>query len=117
RMNALADIRVGDEVYGTIRAGHQRLLEKTYVLNHWRRTDLAYRVQLQNGIDLVASGEHKFLTAQGWRHVAVGQKESRKHSHLSPDSVLLGVGTNPDRVLKEEASYRVRSVEPLGGVP
>jgi DNA repair photolyase len=112
----IADIRVGDEVYGTVRAGRQRLLEKTYVLNHWRRTDLAYRVHLQNGIELVASGDHKFLTARGWRHVAVVQKELRKHSRLSPESVLLAVGANPDRALKEEASYRVRSVEPLGAV-
>src|SRR5437879_2198695 len=70
----IADIRVGDEIYGTVRAGHQRLLQRTYVLNHWRRTDLAYRVHLQNGLDLVASADHRFLTARGWSHVADGQK-------------------------------------------
>jgi DNA repair photolyase len=117
RTSALADIRIGDEIYGTVRVGRQRLLEKTYVLNHWRRQDSAYRVRLQNGIELVASAEHRFLTARGWRSVAVGQKKRREQSHLSPESVLLGVGSNPDRALKEDAPYRVKSIEPLGAVP
>jgi DNA repair photolyase len=120
RTNALADIRIGDEIYGTVRAGRQRILEKTHVLNHWRRTDSAYRVRLQNGIALVASADHKFLTARGWRNVAAGQKRHRKQSQLSPETVLLGIGENlttPESVLKEEASYRVKSVEPLGALP
>ena len=34
-----------------------------------RTTKPAYRVTLADGTELVASGDHRFLTERGWKHV------------------------------------------------
>ena len=69
RTKALADVRVGDYVYGTVLRGSHRRYEPTLVLDHWSTVKHAYRVTLRDGTTLVASGEHRFLTERGWRHV------------------------------------------------
>ena len=34
-----------------------------------RRSSPAYRVTLEDGTELIASGDHRFLTNRGWKHV------------------------------------------------
>src|SRR5437667_8761779 len=46
RTKPIDEISVGDEVYGTIVKGRYRRYVKTTVLNHWRRIQLGYRVEL-----------------------------------------------------------------------
>ena len=70
RSKPLADMQVGDRVYGTERRGRTRHYVPTEVLAHWQTCKPAYRVELANGTKIVASGDHRFLTARGWRHVA-----------------------------------------------
>ena len=66
---ALADIRAGDRIYGTVRRGKYR----RYVDHRGPRplddAKPAYRVTLADGTELVASGDHRFLTDRGWKHV------------------------------------------------
>ncbi|HJQ44683.1 MAG TPA: radical SAM protein, partial [Jatrophihabitantaceae bacterium] len=66
----IADIRPGDRVYGTAFEGKRRTLVITSVLDHWRSMKRAYRIALDDGTDLVASAEHRFLTGHGWTCVA-----------------------------------------------
>ena len=66
RTRALRDVRVGDEVYGTAVAGRYRRYVRTTVLYHWQRMEKAYRLELEDGTTLVASGDHRFLTERGW---------------------------------------------------
>jgi DNA repair photolyase len=88
----LADVRVGDVVYGTVRQGHYRRYVRTRVLAHWRTTKPAFRVLLDDGEVLVASGDHRFLTQRGWKHVwGTGAGRGRR-PHLTPGSRLLGIG-------------------------
>ena len=65
----LADLRVGDEIYGTVRSGDYRRYVKTAVLAHWSTVKPAYRITLEDGTELVASGDHRFLSDRGWKHV------------------------------------------------
>ncbi len=65
----IAQLRVGDAVMGTTGAGRHRRYVPTTVLDHWSTTKPAYRVTLADGTRLVSSGEHRFLTDRGWRHV------------------------------------------------
>src|SRR4051812_42052461 len=58
----LADIRVGDEIVGTKRAGWHRRYTTTRVLAHWSVTRPAYRVTLRNGTQLVTGPDHRFLS-------------------------------------------------------
>src|SRR5262249_58168802 len=67
RAKTLADVRVGDQFYGTAVSGPYRRYVKTVVLNRWRRVEPAYRVTLQDGTRLVAREDHRFLTTTGWK--------------------------------------------------
>ena len=64
----------------------------TQVLAHWSTTKPAYVVRLADGTELVTSGEHRFLTAHGWRHVSSGWCRAGRRPHLRPGSPLLGPG-------------------------
>jgi DNA repair photolyase len=66
----LSELRVGDVVYGTRVEGAYRRYVRTRVLAHWSTVKPAYRVTLEDGTKLVASGDHRFLTVLGWKYVA-----------------------------------------------
>ncbi len=48
----LADVRVGDEVYGTVHRGSYRRYAPTRVLAHWGTRKEAYRITLEDGTEL-----------------------------------------------------------------
>jgi DNA repair photolyase len=66
----LAQLQPGDAVMGTMGAGPHRRYVATTVLDHWSTSKVAFRVTLADGTRLVASGDHRFLTTRGWRHVS-----------------------------------------------
>ena len=69
RHKPLADIVPGDRIYGTVRGETYRHYAITEVRDHWRTVKPAYRVTLEDGTELVASGDHRFLSDRGWKHV------------------------------------------------
>ncbi|GLZ11842.1 radical SAM protein [Actinomadura sp. NBRC 104425] len=96
RTKPLRQVRVGDRVYGTRRVGSHRRYVVTQVLDHWQTVKPAHRVTLRDGTRLVASGDHRFLTGRGWRHVtggeSGGESGGRRRPHLVPGDVLVGTG-------------------------
>jgi DNA repair photolyase len=71
RTKPLADVRVGNSIYGTVKDGLYRRYAITRVLDHWSTVKPAYRLTLEDGTELVTSGDHRFLTDRGWKHVQV----------------------------------------------
>ncbi|HZF24701.1 MAG TPA: PA0069 family radical SAM protein [Steroidobacteraceae bacterium] len=101
---ALADVRPGDEIYGTRKHGHYRRYVKTTVLAHWSTRKLAYRVRLADGTELLASADHRFLTERGWKFVL---QAGRQRPHLTDNSTLMGFGVVPSSsVGRETQAYR-----------
>jgi DNA repair photolyase len=93
RTKPLAEVRVGDAVYGTVWDGKYRRYVTTQVLAHWSTVKSAYRVTLEDGTELVASGDHRFLTAQrGWKHVAGSEHGPNQRPHLTVNNKLMGTG-------------------------
>jgi DNA repair photolyase len=92
RTRPIADLRVGDAVLGTEVVDGRRRYVPTTVLAHWSTRKPAHRVRLRNGTEIVASGEHRFLTDAGWRHVTGGWCRSGRRPRLRPGSALLGPG-------------------------
>lgn len=92
RTRPIAELRVGDAVMGTERVDGRRRYVRTTVLAHWSTTKPAHAVRLACGTELVASGEHRFLTEQGWRHVGGGWCRSGRRPRLRTGSALLGPG-------------------------
>src|SRR5436309_1134168 len=57
----LRELRVGDEIYGTESGARDRRYTRTRVLACWETLKPPYRITLQDGTELVASGDHRFL--------------------------------------------------------
>ncbi len=90
RTRPLADLRVGDDVYGTRWVGSRRCYVATKVEAHWSTRRRAFRVTLADGTGLVCSGDHRFLTDQGWKHVTGGVDGRPGRPHLSRGDPLMG---------------------------
>jgi DNA repair photolyase len=91
RTKPLRDVSVGDRIYGTQRVGNYRRYVITEVLAHWSTVKPAYRVKLADGTRLIASGEHRFLSDRGWKHV-VNTEEGPDRAHLTLNNKLMGTG-------------------------
>jgi DNA repair photolyase len=124
RNKMLADLEVGDEIYGTVRERAHRRYEKTRVLDIWPEVKSAYRTVLEDGTELITSGDHRFLSDRGWKYVMA--REPRPQ--LTSGNKLLGPGRGDvprqthgyrrDRLegsaVTTRAGLRVVSIEPLG---
>ena len=115
----LDDLRVGDEIYGTLSHGPTRRFTRTKVLAHWQTVKPAYAITLADGTRLVASGDHRFLTERGWKHVTNSERGPDR-AHLTVNDSLLGIGAlavSPELDVDSRRGYpsgRIRGIEPLG---
>jgi DNA repair photolyase len=88
----IAELRVGDAIYGTVRQGSYRRYVRTRVLAHWSVIKHAYRITLEDGTELVAGGDHRFLTERGWKFVIDNPKGTVARAHLTTGNKLMGTG-------------------------
>ena len=93
RAKTLRDVQVGDVIYGTVRQGWYRRYVRTRVLDHWSAEKPAYRITLADGTELVASGDHRFLTERGWKFVTGREQGRHRRPHLTLNNALMGIGT------------------------
>lgn len=108
RTRPLSDVRVGDSIYGTVREGAYRRDVLTDVLAHWSTVKSAHRVTLEDGTELIASGDHRFLTGRGFKHVTGRMNGSGRRPYLTTSDELVGTEGGC------KARLRVVSVESLG---
>ncbi|MFN2420655.1 MAG: PA0069 family radical SAM protein [Gemmatimonadota bacterium] len=99
----LADLKRADEIYGAVRRDGKLRYRKTEVLYRWETTKPAYRITLEDGTEIVASGDHRFRTWRGWKFVTGTEHGRLRRPHLTTNDRLLGVGafqvqypTSPD---------------------
>ncbi|MEY2454490.1 MAG: hypothetical protein QOD92_4064 [Acidimicrobiaceae bacterium] len=105
RTKPLADVRVGDCVVGTERIGHYRRYVATTVTDHWATIKPAYRITLVDGTTLIASGDHRFLSNRGWKHVTGTEQGPAYRPHLTLNNELIGTGRFADGP-KHDEDYR-----------
>jgi DNA repair photolyase len=92
RTREIRHLRPGDRVYGTVRRGVYRRYVWTEVLDHWMVRKPAYRVTLEDGTELIASADHRFLTGRGWKHVIGAEQGPMQRPHLTLNNKLMGTG-------------------------
>jgi DNA repair photolyase len=92
RTRPLADVRAGDTIYGTIQDGGYRRYVATNVVDHWSTVKPAFRVMLEDGTELVTSGDHRFLSDRGWKYVTGSEHGRYRRPHLTLSNRLMGVG-------------------------
>lgn len=91
-VRAIADVGLGDEIYGTVREGWYRRYTRTRVLAHWSVVKPAHLIVLEDGTELIAGGDHRFLTERGWKFVTGTEQGSGRRPHLTTGNKLMGTG-------------------------
>jgi len=92
RTKPLAEVQVGDAIYGTVRQGSYRRYTRTTVLAHWQTVKPAYLTTLEDGTGLVTSGDHRFLSDRGWKYVTGAMTGPLQRPYLTTGNKLMGVG-------------------------
>jgi len=92
RTKSLAEIEIGDEVIGTKATGRYRTYTPAAVLAKWSTRKAAYRIRLADGTELIASGDHRFLTDRGWKHVTGAMRGASQRPYLTTNNSLIGFG-------------------------
>ena len=92
RTKPIADLQVGDRIIGTERVGRYRRYVETDVRDIWSTVKPAVRTTLEDGTELVTSGDHRFLTNRGWKHVTGGMCGAGQRPYLTTNNELLGTG-------------------------
>src|SRR5256885_252395 len=105
RTKPLAEIRVGEQVYGTVRDGSYRRYVATRVLDFWSTVKPPYRVLLADGTRLITSGDHRFLSDRGWKHVTGSEQGACRRPHLTTRNKLIGTGGFAEQP-QESPNYR-----------
>jgi DNA repair photolyase len=108
RTKDLADLRIGDAIYGTARIGRYRRYVVTEVLAHWETLRKGHRVRLDDGTELITSGDHRFLSDRGWKFVTGAEQGRARRPHLTPNNRLLGPGpfaAPPRETLEYQRGY------------
>jgi DNA repair photolyase len=88
----LAEVQAGDEIYGTESRGRYRRYVRATVQAKWSTRKRAFRVELADGTVLIASGDHRFLTERGWKHVQRADQPAQR-PYLTTNNRLMGFGT------------------------
>jgi len=102
----LAELAVGDEIYGTEKRGHYRRYVRTRVLAHWRTVKPVCRVRLADGTELLASGDHRFLTERGWKFVSKSDGSGQRPC-LTVNNTLMGFGATASlQRTQDQSAYR-----------
>lgn len=126
RHRPIKDLEVGDKIYGTRIEGAYRRYAITDVRAHWSTIKRAYRVSLADGTELITSGDHRFLSNRGWKHVTGAERGPLRRPFLTTGDRLIGTGAFADPSHKTrdyklavatetpETDLKIVSIEDLG---
>jgi DNA repair photolyase len=94
RQKPLWQVEVGDRIYGTEIRGAYRRYVVTTVQAKWGTRKQAYRTTLEDGTELVSSGDHRYLTDRGWKYVRGTMNGPNRRPYLTGANKLMGFGMN-----------------------
>jgi DNA repair photolyase len=106
----MSALRAGDAIYGT--EGDGTRLVRTEVAAHWSTVKAAYDVTLDDGRQIVASADHRFLTNEGWQHVCGADHGSGRRPHLDVGRRLVGVAAMAGGATQGLEGHAVPGVRP-----
>ena len=106
RHKPIAELDVGEGIYGTVvgESGYRRYA-RTTVQDKWITVKPAYRVTLEDGTELVVSGDHRLLSNRGWKHVVNSERGQPDRPHLTTRNRLVGTGAFVPQPV-HDADYR-----------
>ncbi len=99
----LADLRAGDDIFGTVEIGPARWYVRTEVRDVWSTRKRAFRIELADGTELLASSDHRFLAQDGWSFVAGSHQATRERRTLRGGTRLAGLTEQDSELLGSSA--------------
>lgn len=89
----LCDIEVGDEVFGVDSNGdgQRRHLSKSIVTNKVHLVKEAYEILLTNGVKLICSAEHRWLSDRGWKYTIGAETGPLRRPFLTENNTIYGI--------------------------
>lgn len=108
RQRPISALKVGDLVMGTEQGATQRHYAPTPVLAVWTTRKRAHRITLADGTEIVASGDHRFLSNHEWRYVRGAMSGAGQRPFLTTSNRLQGFGMAavPEWDEPSQADYR-----------
>lgn len=105
----IKDIQIGDKIIGTRLDGQYHYLTETTVLDHWQTYKEAYEITLSNGVKLVCSGDHRWLTNRGWKYTTGKTSGPDQRPYLTENNQIIGIGRlfSVDKNWETESYQRV----------
>jgi len=107
RQKPLWQVEVGDRIYGTEVRGAYRRYVITTVQAKWGTRKQAYRTTLEDGTELVSSGDHRFLTDRGWKYVIGTMTGPHRRPYLTGSNKLMGFGLNGLSAVDQPAYFGI----------
>ncbi|MFL5798975.1 MAG: radical SAM protein [Actinomycetota bacterium] len=91
RTKPIGELSAGDNVCGTVAGPKYHYFARTKVLAHWATVQHAFRLVLEDETEIVCSGDHRFLSNRGWKHVSNNDRGPDR-AHLTVNNKLMGTG-------------------------
>ena len=99
-LKKIKDINVGDEIMGYDE--NFGIITSSIVLDKWFSYKSSYIITLENEKVLICSGNHRWLTKEGWKYT-FDERKGASGPFLSEDDIICG--------LKEENNSKIISIE------
>ena len=100
----LKDIEIGDKIIGVEIAENSGYKEFTIatVENKWTVEKKSYKITLENGIELICSENHRWLSTRGWKYTIGEMTGKNRRPYLTTNNLLLGLPNEDYRTIISE---------------
>ena len=96
----IKDLNINDEIMGFDETFG--IITSSFVLNKWFTYKTSYIIKLENGKELICSGNHRWLTQEGWKYT-LDEKKGAPGPFLKEGDIIIG--------FKEDSNTSVKSIE------
>lgn len=96
----IKDLNINDEIMGFDETFG--IITSSFVLNKWFTYKTSYIIKLENGKELICSGNHRWLTQEGWKYT-LDEKKGAPGPFLKEGDIIIG--------FKEDSNASVKSIE------
>lgn len=110
----MKDICIGDEIYGVKKGEAYHYFTKAVVLDKWETEKPSYKVTLENGTELICSGDHRWLTNRGWKYTTGSTTGNERRSFITTKNRIMGFSSCIDTSMWKETEMYMRGY--LSGV-
>ena len=97
----ISEVNIGDRILGVNKEKYFKYTEST-VLDKWEVMDDAYRIVLNDGRELICSGNHRWLSNRGWKYTFGTMSGEYQRPYLTTSNYLVGFPNYGECVIEND---------------